>query len=325
MTIKQQLGQFYTSNADYILQGMNNSFDNIIEPFTGNGDIIKWGDFNAEMYDIDPKYPNTIQRNTLLNPPSYKDKYVITNPPYLHKNKSLDKTVYNMYNVDDLYKAFIKTIVNGNVKGGIIIIPVNFLCGNDFKIRDIFFSNYNATDINIFEEQVFNDTSIQICVIKFEKGCQISPINITFYPSNKKIQIKLFKFEKWLFGGEIYNKIPSPFKFGRLLIGQQPSTNLKLFASDTGGNKKIRLVIDKNHYYGKQTDRMFATITSNTDIKDEKYICNQFNTLLNYYRHKYCSMFLTSFRNSTTYQRKRISFKLAYILINNIICKSLKS
>ena len=39
---KQILGQFYTTNQEYILQGMNipNNIKNIIEPFTGNGDLI---------------------------------------------------------------------------------------------------------------------------------------------------------------------------------------------------------------------------------------------------------------------------------------------
>ena len=41
---KQILGQFYTTNQEYILQGMKipNDIKNIIEPFTGNGDLIKF-------------------------------------------------------------------------------------------------------------------------------------------------------------------------------------------------------------------------------------------------------------------------------------------
>ena len=41
---KQKLGQFYTTNHEYILQGMKipDTIKNIIEPFTGNGDLISF-------------------------------------------------------------------------------------------------------------------------------------------------------------------------------------------------------------------------------------------------------------------------------------------
>ena len=44
----------------------------IIEPFTGKGHLlqfIKRTDLTFELYDIDPKFKNTIKRDTLLNPP----------------------------------------------------------------------------------------------------------------------------------------------------------------------------------------------------------------------------------------------------------------
>ena len=44
MNSKQQYGQFFTKNSDYILRGMNKYIKNknIIDPFAGNGDLIKW-------------------------------------------------------------------------------------------------------------------------------------------------------------------------------------------------------------------------------------------------------------------------------------------
>ena len=41
-SIKKKLGQFYTTNQEYILQGINipENIKNIIEPFTGNGDLL---------------------------------------------------------------------------------------------------------------------------------------------------------------------------------------------------------------------------------------------------------------------------------------------
>jgi site-specific DNA-adenine methylase len=108
---KKQLGQFYTTNYEYILSNMEIPEDTktIIEPFVGNGDLLKFikNKCEIEMYDIDPKYPNTIKQDTLENPPDYTNKFVLTNPPYLARNKSKKKEIYNKYKCNDLYKCFI--------------------------------------------------------------------------------------------------------------------------------------------------------------------------------------------------------------------------
>ena len=54
------------------------------------------------------------------------------------RNKNNDKTIYNKYSVDDLYKASILTFVEGNCEGGILIIPLNFFSGEDNKVRNLF-------------------------------------------------------------------------------------------------------------------------------------------------------------------------------------------
>ena len=72
---KQQLGQFYTTNYEYILQNLNipDNVSNIIEPFAGQGHLIKFVEtfnkkFNIECYDIDPQNDelNIIKQDTLL-------------------------------------------------------------------------------------------------------------------------------------------------------------------------------------------------------------------------------------------------------------------
>ena len=131
MNKKQEFGQFFTTNYEYILQGMviPNNVKHIIEPFTGNGDLLNITNenHNLECYDIDPKTEHTIKRDTLKTPPQYNNKFVLTNPPYLARNKNKSKDLYDKYNVNDLYKCFIKSIINDPCIGGIIIIPLNFM------------------------------------------------------------------------------------------------------------------------------------------------------------------------------------------------------
>ena len=112
MTSKSTLGQFFTTNYKYILQNLSipQNITDIIEPFTGNGDLLNFIDhkekYNIECYDIEPKKDFIIQRNTLINPSIYNDKFIITNPPYLARNKSKDKFIFDKYNMNDLYKCF---------------------------------------------------------------------------------------------------------------------------------------------------------------------------------------------------------------------------
>jgi len=93
MSNKKKLGQFFTTNYEYILQNMNiPDTCNIIEPFCGNGDLLNFiknkDNHTIECYDIESKHDFIIQQDTLLYPPDYSNKYIITNPPYLARNKS---------------------------------------------------------------------------------------------------------------------------------------------------------------------------------------------------------------------------------------------
>ena len=166
---KSQLGQFYTTNYEYILSNMRipENVKTIIEPFVGNGDLLNFiankRKYKVEIYDIDPKYTNTIKRDTLDFPPDYANKFVLTNPPYLARNKSKNKDLYDKYNCNDLYKCFITTIITTVCEGGIIIIPLNFLSSirkADIELREHFLERYSIKIVNIFEEQVFDDTKL---------------------------------------------------------------------------------------------------------------------------------------------------------------------
>jgi len=278
------------------------------------------------IYDIDPKIDGCIKRDTLLYPPDYKNKLVITNPPFLSRNKNKDKTIYNLYNVGDLYKASIKSIMD--CEGGILIVPLNFLCDEDDKIRNLFFDKFHIINMNIFEETVFNDTTYTICSFSFIKKINpssVESINITFFPSLNKSSFNLNKSTGWKVGDEFFNIISNQknIGIGRLVIGGTPNSNLYLRAIDTGTDEgKINLSINENHYYSKPTDRTFATITLNKSYteKQELEICDIFNHIISTNREKYNSLFLTNFRNSTSsYSRKRISFDVAYKLISWII------
>lgn len=341
-------GQFYTIHADFIMKNLHISIPDgstIVEPFVGGGDLIPFcktlcANPIIEMYDINQTRINATRRDTIDNPPAYKGKYCITNPPYLARNKSKSKDVFIKYKTNDLYKCFLTTLISGDVEGGCLILPLNFWCGNepgDLILRGKFLSKYIVLQLNIFEEKVFEDTAYSVCSFNFTKSnhiCSSQKISATFYPSNTPYQLELTAKTKWIIGYHILNTVPTgnKIKLLRLVakstITDAANTDMTRTAfvlhavdsvapsSDKFKDGKIRLsVVDPaNIQPGKHTDRTTASFSWNLtlSVEQQKRIVAMFNKYLNKYREIYHSLFLSNYRED---QRKRISFELATKLI----------
>jgi hypothetical protein len=329
---KKQLGQFYTTNYKYILQNLHipDDINNIIEPFCGQGDLINFTNKKVECYDICPKQDYIIKRNTLLEPPDYTDKFVITNPPYLARNKSKDKTIFDKYNQNDLYKCLIDELTKNICIGGILIIPLNFFCSirkNDIELKKKFLKKYNILTINIFEESVFDDTSYTICSFQFEKKQHSKLIDCYFYPSSKKINIEFTKQNNYMIGGEIYNlKQNNNIKVERITTNNKDNinkTNILVQCIDNNENNKITLsIVSDDKIFIDETPKLSARSYASLIIEpkitkeEEKKIVDKFNKYLNEQRTKYNSLFLTNYRENN---RKRISFKLIFEIVNYLL------
>lgn len=331
-TIKQQFGQFYTTNASYIVRNQINKILNkeeeIIDPFAGNNDLLCLISENKKGFDIFPKSSEIEKRDTLLNPPNYKNKWILTNPPYLARNKSKDKKIFNVYQVGDLYKAALKSFES--CKGGVVIVPVNLFSDEDVNFRKYFFNLYEINDCDVFEEQVFDDTTYTVCCFFFERKNFTGErkIKFNFYPKGKEETFIFSEDNNFRIGNEFIDyckKEKSKIKVSRLLKGQQSNSNIFLRAIDTGTEKgKISLSLRNEPFYGKNTDRAFASLNFSKTISFDiqKEIVKRFNEKMSLFREKYNSMFLTNFRNATAaYSRKRISFREVYSFIRVILAE----
>jgi len=341
MEEKKKLGQFYTTNQEYILNGLKipNKIVNIIEPFAGNGDLQNFINkdnkkYKVEYYDIKPKKDYIIKKDTLNNPPDYNNKFLITNPPYLARNKSKDKSIFNKYDVNDLYKCIIKEILTNECLGGILIIPLNFWSSirkNDIKLRKLFLEKYNVVLLNIFEEKVFEDTTYTICSFQFEikTDDKENKINIIIYPSKNKIETILNNDNNYLIGGDIYKlKLNNKYKISRLTKKniEDKNTNILVKCIDDNKDNKISLsLVDDDNIYIDETpnlsSRTYATLVIKPilDKKKQKKLVKKFNEYLNNHREKYNSLFLTNYRESKDIARKRISFDLVYSIVQYIL------
>ena len=329
----------------------------IIEPFVGQGDLLKYLGENVkktkkviiEAYDIDPKYENTIQRDTLKNPPDYLDKFVLTNPPYLARNKNKDKEdkeLYNRYKCNDLYKCFMCQLIENVCDGGILIIPLNFISSirkSDVDLRKRFLNKYTIHLINIFEERVFEDTSYAVCSMQFSKNNDsvkqndiVSEyIEISIYPSMKTLNVKLTSENNYTIGGEIYN-LPLNTLIQRATTKTKEEKNTGKTEENTGKMTNILLkciddsltnqlgfkVVNDDELFIDETPnlsaRSYATLVINKDVslEEQRVLVERMNEYLKTQREKYNSLFLSNYRESNTIARKRISFDLAFRICN---------
>lgn len=219
--MKKQLGQFFTSNSDYILQGFEEYIKgkNVIDPFAGNRDLIKWSKKNGcktiKGFDIDKNYIDNkivFLNDSINNPQKYK--FICTNPPYLHKNKADTKTKNQFFSgknssFEDLYQVSILSMLNSDE--GIIIVPLNFLSAeNSKKTRNLFFEKFQIVKLNIFSEQVFEDTTYNVVAFYYKKkikAIEKDIINATVFPEKKKINFTIEKKYDWQLGGEFIKKV----------------------------------------------------------------------------------------------------------------------
>jgi hypothetical protein len=335
--IKKEMGQFYTTNKKYILQNMNipECVNIIIEPFVGNGDLINdlSEKYILECYDLDPKSEcQSIQRDTINNPPSYYNKFIITNPPYLARNKSSNKVAFDKYDVNDLYKCFIKELLTNKCLGGILIIPLNFWSSirkSDILLRQCFLQIYNIIFLNIFEETVFNDTTYTICSFQFELKHDniLDQFTIMIHPSKNIINAELNEKNNYSIGGDIYNlPLKHEYKITRITSKNKDlaNTNITVKCIDDNKMNQIKLLISDKLYIDETTNqsaRTYASLIIEPQIDKEKQqlLVDKFNTFLNTYRDKYHSLFLTNYRESKDIARKRISFDLVYLIVGYIL------
>lgn len=335
MSKKKQLGQFFTTNYEYILQGMNipKDIENIMEPFCGNGDLLNFvnGSYNIKKYDIDPKRGDVEYRNTLSDPPNYNNTFVLTNPPYLARNKSEDKTIFDKYNENDLYKCFLSLLLDYDIIGGIVIVPLNFFSSirkSDVKLRERFLKRFNILRVNVFEEKVFNDTSYSVVSFQFMKtNIYVETIDCYIFPENKNIKIVLNAENNYTIAGHLY-MLPNSgkYKIGRL-VGTTPfNTNIVIKCIDDSIVSKLGLKIVKDcdiyrDLTPKSSERSYATLTiePNLSLEQQQKLVEIFNEFMEYNRTLYNSMFLTNYRESNSIARKRISFDLVYRIVGYII------
>lgn len=348
---KRALAQFFSTKAAYIFQGFPVPPAPVIEPFAGRGDLIEWTRNQGytgtiEAFDIMPQTPFITRQDTLRIPPSYSGKWVVTNPPFIARNKTTEhRDLYETHETNDLFKVFMLTLLTAEGKpaaaGGYAIIPLNFLCSvrpMDVACRAKFFAAYKLIRVNLFEETVFDDTTCTVIAIWFEAtagGAQQQQQTFKMYrfPTGDNKDFTISAQHKWLIGGNVYELHTSPtiqisryVKDEDLAEGEQ-LLNLTFNAIDSGTSTgRIGLKYTTTTYRGEITARTYATLVVRgvrLTADQQKDLVVRFNRLFENLREEHWSLFLTNYRESKEYARKRAPFSLCYQLVNHLLTTKL--
>ena len=345
---KKALGQFFTTNHAHIMRdmGIPPGVRKIVEPFAGNGDMLNFIEdesaYDIERYDIDPKNEDTVRRDTLADPPCYDGAFVITNPPYLARNKTTSresKALFDRYGTNDLYKCFFVGLLTNRCVGGIVVVPLNFWCSvrkMDVDLRKRFLETYRVERMNVFEERVFDDTSYTVCCFQFgirgnadeTEGPDDGSFEISMYPgAGRRFAVRLDDANNHTFGGEIY-ALPTNDRYAisRLVRGGTPNTNILVKCIDDNERSRIgmKIVEDADLFYDdtpNRTARTYATLVITPAItreRQEKLVAD-FDAYLDERRARFHSLFLSNYRESNSIARKRISFDLVYRIVGFLL------
>lgn len=342
MRSKQERGQFFTTRSDIILQNLRvPEHSHVIEPFCGKGDLVRHipNSCTIELYDIEPQYPNTIARDCFADPPTYRDAFILTNPPYLARNKTQHKDAFERYKLNDLYKCFLAELCSPeNLPiGGICIVPLNFWCSQrrmDADLRAQFLVLFTIERMNLFTYPVFEDTNTAVCAFQFSRNAvQTREANL-FTVLDQPPRTIPFSLDNALcmVGGELF-ELPTSTRYTCHRVVGLPHQKAwcAVKCLDGLGHDRIRAFYHPQagivycDTTQKASARCFMALVLEPDIAHESERCafiEAFNTFLEQQRALYNSLFLTSYREG---ERKRISFALVYRFALFVLKQSVES
>lgn len=286
-----------------------------------------------ESYDIIPKFKGIIKRDIFKDIPVYTNKFVVTNPPYLSKNKAPNKSIFNLYKMDDLYKCFISQLLGNTCLGGILIVPLNFFCSfrkKDLSLREKFLGLYSVTLINIFEKPVFSDTSYAVCSFMFKRkvDCRETSTKICIYPSKLRFSVVLARENFYSFSGSMLNlpqsKIFTIKKVPKANIFSEFTTNIVVQCIDNKKKKINASFLNTEFIYKVATQKasgrgyLSLCIKPKISLELQRKLITLFNKFLNEKRKIFFSLFLSQYRELA---RKRIPFKLVYAIFSHLLAK----
>lgn len=331
---KQKHGQFFTENASVLLEGFEHLVEGrkVIDPFAGNLDLIKWakqhGAIKSFQYDIDPRHKHTVLNDSILNPPKYDGKFLISNPPYLSRNKNKDKTAYDKWSQDDLYKCHLASLYP-SCDDGILILPSNFMSESRSNARKLFFRHYSIRTLKYFYYSVFPNATTGIVVFDFYKNdeeLKSFDIEIHYKDRIKKRSITIKPKYGYLYGDSFFDYIddPDPIKVVKFDTESTslPNTNIVIGLLSYG---KYGLGAHYNEGEplacgAKSFTTYQVSIDASLTTKQQRTVVKRYNEKLDHFIAEYDGLFLANYMGA---EQKIKSRAYSNLLLSKVVKEEL--
>lgn len=308
-TSKQKLGQFFTTNSDYILSGFEFVVNGkcVIDPFAGNGDLLSWAEKNGAIqtigYDLVPRKDTIIKNDSIRNPPSYTNKVLVSNPPYLSKNKyKEDKSIFDKWNQNDLYKCHLASLKK-DCEEAIVIIPSNFFCESNSRIRKTLFETHYIVSAKYWNTPVFEDATTGVTVIHLKSGSkEKQDFQLHHISDNKSFQMILEEKYNFLHGKNFFDRISIAKNNIRIIktdVGmKRANTNIVVGLLDNGKwESGLSMNYGEPLYCSPKSFTTYQITLPDYDLnlETQQEIVERFNNILAKYRVEYNDMFLSNY------------------------------
>lgn len=346
---KKALGQFFSTDAPRIFRGLEPAIAagaaaaaRVVEPFAGDGDLVRFvrglaaADTRVLEFDVDPRRSETVRRDTLRDPPTaeYEDAFVITNPPFLARNKAADKDIFDTIGENDLFRCFLRTLVSADAAGGAVILPVNFLSSvtpRDAALRRDFVCRYAIEAANVFETPVFEDTAYDVMALVFRRQ-PAGGVHCAFparFEDGSEISVSLGPETQYAVCREPWAQARARARrVSRALPGGDPgaASRIRLRLVDAGrAGPKIgaEVIADSEDLAAlleevKISDRTFAHVVVDPpiDAAAQRALAAAFNAEIARTRARYRGLCFPNFRDGG---RKRLPFAWAFRLLDSLL------
>lgn len=306
---KQELGQYFTTNSGYILSGFEDVVQDkvVIDPFAGGKDLLKWGEINGSVgsvgYDLEPQSDDIIQKDSIANPPSYAGMVLVSNPPFLSKNKFKgDKSVFEQWKQNDLYKCHLASLAK-DCDEALIILPSNFLCESSAKARSKLFETHHIVKVKYWNTPVFEDATTGITVIHVKRGKKpYQKFEIYHGTDNFTFEAVLESCYSYLHGKDFFdviNKASGALKVVKTDKGMpKPNTNIVVGLLDKGKwGSGLSYNEGEPIYCSPKSFTTYQLTLPDVELSEaqQRQIVYHFNDVLRQNRNKYHDMFLSNY------------------------------
>lgn len=285
-----------------------------------------------------------VEDDAFLSPPSYEGALVVTVVPHGTATDAEGRAIVDKYKENDFYKCFLRSALTLGCAGLWVCLPLSFFLGlNGTGLRRDFLSQFRVVAASLFHGNVLRYDACSYVAVCFHRSAtplteQVVPW--TLWPGGgaaaaETRHFPIRKADDWIFCADLYslqrNQVIKVTRFlsDNPVPDDTQVTGLVLHAIDGGAlNARIRMRVDRAKQYGSATSKNVTTLCVKGRVLTEaqqEQVAEAWTLLVEELRQERWGLFLSALDDQTTYSRKRIGYKLAFLLTEHVVSTLLES